>query len=282
MPPLRRPRRPRELAPSTLLLVALTLAACAAHPSAAASTSHHHGLRHSSTTSTTTSTSTSTTTTSTTVAVTPVNGKVTVLEVGDSLGIDLGWGMQWALGADPHVNLVQDARGDTGLANTGYYNWPAELSTELQANHPQIVVVFLGANDVQGFYVGSQVVTFGTPAWRQAYAARVATMMSEATAAGAKVLWVGMPIMQDPTFSSAMREVDAIYRAEAAVHPGVTYMSSWRLFSTPTGQYNGGTTDVAGSVMPLRDPDGIHLADGGEDLLGLAVVKEMRTLYHLP
>lgn len=213
---------------------------------------------------------------------TSVDGKVTVLEVGDSLGIDLGWGMQWALGSDSSVDLVQDAYGDSGLSNEAFYDWPSVLETELQATHPQIVVVFLGANDHQGFPCGTGDCEPGTAAWDTAYAARVATMMSEATAAGARVLWVGMPVMESPSFSAEMVHINSIFRAEAALHPGVTYFSSWSVFSTPSGAYNGGDTDVTGEEEPLRDPDGIHLDVGGEDLLGSVVVQELKSLYKLP
>ncbi len=106
-------------------------------------------------------------------------------------------------------------------------------------------------------------------------------MMDEATKAGARVLWVGMPIMESPSFSANIATINSIFSSEASSHAGVTYYSSWALFATPSGQYNGGTTDVAGSVLPLRDPDGIHLNDGGEDLLGLSVVRELRQLYRL-
>lgn len=224
----------------------------------------------------------STTTTSTSPAVKPVHGTVTVLEIGDSLGVDLGWGMQWALHGDSKVTLVEDARGDTGLANTGYYDWPLALRTDLAASHPQILVVFLGANDDQDFFVGTRYVAFGSALWEREYGNRVAEMMDEATRAGARVLWVGMPIMRSATLSAAVMKVDAVYQREARGRPNVTYFSSWKLFSTRKGQFNGGDTDVAGAPSPLRDPDGVHLDLGGEDLLGAAVVKEMRELYKLP
>lgn len=285
---------------AALVGVALVLAGCTSARAATGTTrTAHHVVASSSqpvassssTSTSSTSSTSSTTTTSTTGATTttttaaPIatgNGKVTVLEIGDSLGIDLGWGMQWALQSDPNVTLIQDAKGDSGLANTGFYDWPAVLEAELKADHPKIVVVFLGANDVQSFYSGGQYVSFGSALWHQAYGSRVSQMMDEATAAGARVLWVGMPIMESPSFSANIATIDSIFSSEASSHAGVTYYSSWPLFATPSGQYNGGTTDVAGSVMPLRDPDGIHLNDGGEDLLGLSVVKELRQLYRLP
>lgn len=209
-------------------------------------------------------------------------GQLTVLEVGDSLGIDLGWGLEWALANDPSVHVVADAKGDSGLVNTAFYDWPAVLESELQSVHPKIVVVFLGANDHQSFYANGVYDAFGSPQWIAQYTSRVDAMMTEATAAGAEVLWVGMPIMQPTSLNQAMQQVDAIYEHEAATHPHVTYLSSWDLFTTPSGQFNAGSASVNGTLMTLRTPDGVHLAAGGEDLLALAVVKEMRDLYRLP
>jgi hypothetical protein len=211
-----------------------------------------------------------------------VDGKVTILEIGDSLGVDLGYGLAWALSSDAQVNLVQDAKVDSGLVNPSFYDWPAELTGELDATHPQIVVVFLGANDTAGVSDGSSEAGFGTAAWRQVYGGRVSRIMTEATSVGAKVLWVGMPIMASSSLSAKMQTVDAVFRSEAAGHRGVTYFSSWSLFATPDGRYDAGSTDVAGSTMRLRDEDGVHLADGGGDLLGAALVREMREIYLLP
>ncbi len=208
--------------------------------------------------------------------------KVTLLEVGDSLGIDLGWGLDWALSNDPHVTVVADAKGDTGLANTGYYNWPVVLRSELASVHPQVVVVFLGANDVQNFYQNGTYCAFGSPAWKAAYGARVAAMMDEVLTAKARLVWVGEPIMQSPSFSSKMALIDSIFRQEAASHPGVVYLPSWPLFATAAGTFNGGTTDITGTPEALRDPDGIHLATGGEDLLAREVVRKLRAVFKLP
>lgn len=208
-------------------------------------------------------------------------GRVRILEIGDSLGIDLGWGLGWALRTDERADLVAEARGDTGLVDTAYYDWPTALAAELASVAPQIVVVLLGANDVQSFYLNGRYLAFGSASWRAAYSSRVGELMSEATRAGARVLWVGLPIMASRQFSSDVAEINSLFAAEAASHPGVSYLSCWDLFATRAGQFDGGTTDVTGAPLPLRDPDGIHLAAGGEDLLGEAVVASLRSLYGL-
>jgi hypothetical protein len=200
---------------------------------------------------------------------------LTVLEVGDSLGEDLGFGLGDVLRDADGVELVQAAKGNSGLVQPQYYDWPKHLSQLVAQRDPDVVVVFIGANDVQDFYVDGVLQEFGTPGWEHAYAQRVATMMQEATDAGAKVLWVGMPIMKSATFSSSMQKLNAIYEAQAALHPGVTYFSSWELFTDDAGRYAPSRV-VDGKTVELRTPDGIHITFGnggrGADVLAAAVV----------
>jgi len=206
---------------------------------------------------------------------------LTVLEIGDSLGEDLGFGLNDVLRDIDGVDLVQAAKGNSGLVQPQYYDWPQHLSELLTRDQPDVVVVFIGANDVQDFYVDGVLQQFGTPRWEQAYAQRVATMMREATNAGSKVLWVGMPVMKSVAFSSSMRKLNAIYAAQAALHPGVTYFSSWDLFSDDAGQYARSRV-VDGKAVELRTPDGIHITFGnggrGADVLASGVVDAMRAM----
>lgn len=271
----------------TGFVLAATLAACSSSAHAGPNSTSGRTSTSAGSDSTTSSlptsstSSTSSTTTSTTVK---LSGQVTVLEIGDSLGEDLGFGLSYELANDHSIRLLADAVGDTGLVRSDYYDWPAHLRSELAASHPQIVVVFLGANDSQGFATSSGVEAFGTPAWMTTYGQRVAQIMSEATSAGARVIWVGMPIMQDPTLSSNVKLMNSIFERQAASHPGVTYLPSWNLFTNAAGQYTATTTGANGQTYILRDPDGIHLDSAGGDLLAAAVVAKMNSSYglHLP
>ncbi len=205
---------------------------------------------------------------------------ITVLEMGDSLGEDLGFGLADVI-TNPYVHVLQKAVGDTGLARPDYYNWPAELSVLLAQYHPQIVIVFLGGNDAQSFFQNGRIFSFGTPSWKAAYATRVGTVMKEATAAGAHVLWVGMPIMASGTLSSDMRTLNSIFRSQAAIHPGVTYMSSWKLFTNTSGAYSAYLPDASGNEVLARNPDGVHLYQAGDDRLARASVGEAKMAWHV-
>lgn len=209
---------------------------------------------------------------------------VTVVEIGDSLGEDLGFGLHDVLEGEPSVRLVQAAKGNSGLVQPQYYDWPRHVADLLAQYQPDAVIVFLGANDVQDFYEGGTLLQFGTPAWETAYRERVATVMQEAIDVGSKVLWVGMPVMRSPVFSSSMQRLNTIYEQEAAAHPGVTFFSSWQVMSSPTGAYAATATGPDGRTIVLRTPDGIHIAfgtgGGGADVLAQAVVDALLQLIY--
>lgn len=221
---------------------------------------------------------TTSTSTATRAAQAPIAGPV--LEVGDSLGIDLGWGLAEALAGSGH-RFVGQSVGDTGLAEPWYFNWPAHLAVELTEYHPGLVIVFLGANDVESLYVGGRFDPFGSRAWAAAYGARVAEMMDEASAARARLLWVGMPPMGTAAFSSQMATLNWVYQSEAAKHgPDVAYFASWTVLGTVQGQYQQGP--VGAPAQPWREPDGIHITVQGAGVLADAVVRELSQKGWLP
>ncbi len=246
----------------------LLLAGCAANAAVPA---------HSSTT-----VAKSTTTTTLGLAQPTAKKPLTVLDVGDSLGEDLGIGLEDVLGTSPRVQVVQAAVGDTGLARPDYYDWPAHLAADLARYHPQLVTILIGGNDHQPFDADNQVVEFGTPLWYSIYTQRVDLMISEVVKAKARMLWVGLPIMSDPVFGSYMATLNAVYKAQTARYRGVEFMPTWTLFSNAEGQYSAYLTNSSGQTVLARDTDGIHLAvPGGCDIAAVAAIKRVEKLWHI-
>lgn len=206
---------------------------------------------------------------------------LTILKIGDSLGEELGFGLQDLLGANHNVTIVQDAVGDTGLARPDYYNWPVHLAQELSKTRPRVVVIMLGGDDGQGFDYLGRTVTFGTPAWRSIYTQRVAQLMGEATAAGAHVIWVGLPIMGSKYFSSEMASMNAIYAVQASIHPFVTFVPTWSLFANAAGAFSASLPGPGGRVELMRNPDGVHFSGAGDDRLASAVVNAMDKTFRI-
>ncbi len=264
------------------IAAAACLLAAGCGSSAAVGTTTHSSLGG---TSGTTKPSTSTTTTTTTLAGLPrptAAKPLTILDVGDSLGEDLGLGLGYTLDTNPLVRVDQDAVGDTGLARPDYYNWPAHLEADLQKYHPQVVTILVGGNDAQNFLVNGEPVVLGSAQWHKIYSQRVALMMSETTATGARMLWVGLPIMQNPSFGESMQMLNSIYQAEAASHPGVVYFPTWSLFSDAAGQYSAYLTNSSGQTVLARDTDGVHIAPpGGCDIIATAAEKKIESVWHV-
>jgi hypothetical protein len=207
-------------------------------------------------------------------------GPLRVLEIGDSLGVDLGMALDSAW-APAGVVVAADARGDTGLANSGYFDWPAALPALIAATRPEVVIVLLGANDMQGIVTGGTALAYGSPAWQAAYAARVTSIVSESARAGAKVLWIGEPAMEDPALDAGMALIDGIASRVVAGHPGSAAYLDPDTVLAPTGAFTFSATGPSGQQVQARTPDGVHLTPDGAALLAGAVARALATVWHI-
>jgi hypothetical protein len=208
-------------------------------------------------------------------------GRCTVLEVGDSLGNDLGWGLARELVTTPQLRLVQADRSSTGLANSWFYDWPTNLAALLAEHHPDLVVICLGANDQQNMKVSGSSQAFATAAWTTAYRAEVRRLVRLATNAGAFVLWVGLPIMGPYGYNQGARFLNAQYASVVAGVAGATFLPTWRLTANGRGQfqYNARVNHVG---VTIRSADGIHFSVVGENVLATFVAGQIAQLYHVP
>ena len=225
-----------------------------------------------------------TTTTTTTNPKDPTSAApLHVLIVGDSIGLDLGGPLQYDLAQTGVVSAALDGRESTGLTRPDYFNWPAELASDLKTTQAQVVVVMIGANDAQDF-LGPPDVPYTSPQWNTLYAQRAAQFMQIAESAGAGVYWVGMPPMQNPGLSAQMSDINAVDQRQAQLaKPAVDFIPSTKALGTPQGGYTAFVTNSAGQIVEARAPDGTHLTNGGGQILAQVVINTLRGAgYHIP
>lgn len=207
-------------------------------------------------------------------------GRCRVLEIGDSLGEDLGWGLSRELAATHGLQLIMRDATSTGLSASWYYNWPRHLEKYLAKHHSNLVLIMFGANDEQPLAVNGRSEPFGSPLWRIAYTARVRDIVAIATKADSYVLWVGVPIVEPPVYRKGIQMLNAIYQQVASTTPGVTFQPTWNLLATRGGQYRGSAW-VNNVLSAVRALDGIHLTYVGQNVVATFVTRQMATIYHV-
>ncbi|MDE3203971.1 MAG: DUF459 domain-containing protein [Acidobacteriota bacterium] len=213
-------------------------------------------------------------------AATVAPGTCTVLEVGDSLGNDLGFGLRRQLPSSSGLTLVQLDKSSTGLANPGFWDWPAEMATYLAQYHPQLVVICLGGNDQQGIEVSGTALQFPSASWQSAYSARIRQMLNEATSAGAYVAWVGLPVMQQPSYAQGAALLDSLYQKAVATDADAIFIPTWSYMAGLGGAF-ASSAAVNGVRTTIRAADGVHLTYPGEDVLATYVIQQLASAMHV-
>jgi hypothetical protein len=209
-----------------------------------------------------------------------VIGRCTVLEIGDSLGNDLGWGLARQLGHDHALRLVQADKSSSGLLTPWFYDWAQKEKVLLAQYKPQLVIITFGANDEQNLRVNGHVVAFGSAPWVTAYTDIVTKMANAATETGAYVLWVGMPIMQPNGYRQGMLLINSVFAKVATTVPGMTFLPTWDLFANAHGEFEADAR-VNDIPSPLRESDGIHFSYVGENVIATYVTRTIGVVYHV-
>jgi lysophospholipase L1-like esterase len=196
-----------------------------------------------------------------------------ILVIGDSLGIDLGWGFTPTLPDGRYLSVTDDAVGSTGLVRSDFYNWPMQLRHELRVLHPTVVVALFGANDQQAIRTKGGLAEVGTKAWADAYGARVRQLAAIVVASGAAIAWVGMPRMGPRADVSQrfVRQVNTVDQAALRTTTLGGFVSLAKLFTTSSGAYTP-YVRLGRSVALGHQPDEVHLTPWGASAIDTLVI----------
>ena len=191
----------------------------------------------------------------------------TLLVTGDSMSQPLDADLAQQL-APKGVHVIRDPHLGTGISTTFIVNWSKLSVLQVRQNHPDAVVVFIGAND--GFPMpgpgGGEIQCCGAD-WAAIYANRARQIADTYRQAGAaRVYWLTLPTPREQARQSIARVVNAAI--EVAAQPWadqVRVIDTVPTF-TPGGVYRD-SMSVGGTPTIVRQADGIHLNDAGSSLL---------------
>ena len=213
-------------------------------------------------------------------AIRKVLGNCKILLIGDSLGNNLAYGMISQLTNQTTLTFTRKAKASTGLSNPWFYNWHTNLATFLKTYKPNMVIVFLGANDRQDYVINGVRQVFGTEAWKKTYRANITKIASAATKSGAYVLWVGMPIMKPYNYAKGITLIDAQFALAVPTVPGASYLATRAYTADASGAYREGAM-VNGRYAQIRGEDGIHFTAIGQQVMATYVINSITRIFHV-
>jgi hypothetical protein len=205
---------------------------------------------------------------------------------GDSLVIVPGFAIQRAVADNRAVKPVGELEGQvaSGLTRPDVFNWFDEIRTKLRELKPDVMVLAFGANDTNAYMTGLpegvSVGSFGSDAWLREYRRRVAGVFDLARRAGTHVVWIGLPVTDDPSRSERFGIVNAVAAAEARKRPdSVSFIDTYLLLAGPDGGYAEYLTTPGGGQVKVRSPDGIHFEPAGGDIVADKVLEALGRAY---
>ena len=208
--------------------------------------------------------------------------RLRVVVVGDSLASGLGTYAERVF--NPSLVRVSDqGRISTGLARPDYFDWPAAMQELVDAYRPDLVIVMLGENDAQSLVnaQGHVETPIGTTGWPAGYAARVQEFARVATSGGARLVWVGLPIVRDSGRRELLLRQNGIFQEMTGAVPNTSYLDTWDRFATANGGYTAYYREANGHLDVMREPDGIHFNGLGYQLVARAAAELAITEFGL-
>jgi hypothetical protein len=198
-------------------------------------------------------------------------GRLRLLATGDSMIQIVDTYLKERL-AKRGIGVRSDARISTGLSKPFLLNWPRLAGRQARKLHPDVTVVFIGAND--GFPFGNVDCCGG--AWVDAYAKRVEAMMRSYTRQNrGLVYWLTLPAPQPAQWRPVYPAVNrAIKRAAARVGGSTRVLDIARTF-TP-GYHFRRSMVWHGHRQTVRQPDGVHLSPNGASITETLIERALR------
>jgi len=161
----------------------------------------------------------------------------------------------------------------TAFPGSAPCDWFTQLQTDLSTLHPNIVVLETQGNSITDCMKDSNgnLIPFGSQAWLDKYRTDIDFYFSNATATGAKVLYVNALPEPNTTTNKQLNSLIAVAKTEAGKYHGVSVTGAPRNSVSSSGAFVWRKNCLAGETaamgcgslvagkITVRSPDGVHL-----------------------
>ena len=201
-----------------------------------------------------------------------------ILALGDSLMLDLQYGLARVLGARDDVLLT--GKGALGFGFTvPHWDWDEDVLTDYDLSvaqaRPEVIVMMIGANEFEGHVVEGEALPAGSDRWREVLAERADEAVAHWLAGGGHVYWWTTPLMRDSRFS-AVEDLNVVWEdTMGAWAPAGSVLDSMEVLGDGDGRYRDEIVNEDGSIVPLRKEHGVHFLEIGADLLATQLEEQL-------
>jgi hypothetical protein len=203
-----------------------------------------------------------------------------LLVTGDSMTNPLGPPLTEL--AHGTVRADIDTHYSTGLVRPDFFDWAANAHKQVAADHPEAVLLTLGANDGQGFTMpNGDIYSAGSPQWVKEYTRR-ATILLRIYSQGGRVpiYWMSLPVAHNAKLDGYFRQLNSAITAASRVVPR-TRLVDIRDRLSRNGAYSAYLTDDSGTKILARDSDGVHMTIDGSRLAARILLRVIDSDWHI-
>lgn len=187
---------------------------------------------------------------------------VTVLLTGDSLMESMGPQLKECLNGYRGLSLIPVGKKSTGLCRPDFYNWPAALKTYLNVHRPDLVIMWVGTNDNQNVKGAPSTGGLLTDDWKRAYYGKMYEIMALCARSGARLIFIGPPVLGDPGADAEMRGIARVMEEVCRYHR-VPFLNTRPVLGDSRGNYRQRAFNERGEEVMIRYADRVHITEAG-------------------
>jgi hypothetical protein len=177
----------------------------------------------------------------------------------------------------PKGQYVDLSKQSTGLTVKRYFDWPQKIKDGIAKENFKVIVVFLGPNDPWDIYENHKVYKFPSNEWAELYRSRVESVLDFAKQNGAKVIWVGLPNMNEERVKKGAVIQNKIFKSETRKYH-FQYVSTEDMLGRLDEPFKSVIHDPVKGDILVRAGDGIHFAPAGLRMISQGVIEAIKKL----
>ena len=205
----------------------------------------------------------------------PLSHRYKVLLVGDSFMEDITLAiMRNYYNKDPNVQFISVAKHSTGLCVNTNWNWPKKLEEFMQKHKPDVVLFFLGGNDLQNIFDGERRYSFTSAEWKKKYVEIAESMIDIARKGNAVPIWIGLPIMSE-VYAKWVPLISELQH-KACTNRNIEYVDTVPTLADENGQYQVFMKTPSGEMVRIRKADKYHVEYAGSLMIIEQVVPSIK------